>query len=102
MGVDEQKEEREVLDSIFPDEIAGEKPGRPHFRTKAHQKHTDISETEYRISIKLEVPSEVDGESEPRTSFPCLMRVLFLRIPQLIRTTSGDTSLGPIPSKLPR
>jgi len=24
MGVDEQKEEREVLDSIFPDEITGQ------------------------------------------------------------------------------
>jgi hypothetical protein len=71
MGVDEQKEEREVLDSIFPDEIAGEKPGRPPCSHKgSSETHTDISETEYRISIKLEVPSEADGESEPRTSFP--------------------------------
>lgn len=38
MGVEEQKEEREVLDSIFPDEI------------------TDISETSYRISISLDLP----------------------------------------------
>ncbi|KAH6625966.1 ubiquitin-conjugating enzyme/RWD-like protein [Chaetomium sp. MPI-SDFR-AT-0129] len=44
MGREEQIEEREVLDSIFPDEI------------------TDISETEYRISITLDLP---DDESEP-------------------------------------
>ncbi|KAK4158212.1 ubiquitin-conjugating enzyme/RWD-like protein [Chaetomidium leptoderma] len=44
MGREEQIEEREVLDSIFPDEIA------------------DISETEYRISITLDIP---DDEAEP-------------------------------------
>lgn len=38
---------------------------------------TDISETEYRISIKLEVQSDGDDEPEPRTSFSCLMRVHF-------------------------
>ncbi|KIN01908.1 hypothetical protein OIDMADRAFT_53423 [Oidiodendron maius Zn] len=43
MGREDQKEEREVLDSIFPDEIQ------------------DISETEYRISISLEVINE-DGD----------------------------------------
>ncbi|KAI9797617.1 MAG: hypothetical protein M1833_005400 [Piccolia ochrophora] len=46
MGRDEQKEEREVLDSIFPDEI------------------TDLSEWQYRISIQLDVPS-VDEEEDP-------------------------------------
>ncbi|KAL1875296.1 hypothetical protein VTK73DRAFT_10193 [Phialemonium thermophilum] len=45
MGRDEQIEEREVLSSIFPDEI------------------NDISETEYRISIKLDLPE--DDENEP-------------------------------------
>ncbi|KAK4177674.1 RWD domain-containing protein [Triangularia setosa] len=44
MGREDQIEEREVLDSIFPDEI------------------TDISETEYRISIALDIP---DDEDEP-------------------------------------
>ncbi|KAK4128314.1 RWD-domain-containing protein [Parathielavia appendiculata] len=44
MGREEQIEEREVLDSIFPDEI------------------TDISETEYRISVTLDIP---DDEAEP-------------------------------------
>ncbi|KAK4192612.1 ubiquitin-conjugating enzyme/RWD-like protein [Podospora australis] len=44
MGREDQLEEREVLDSIFPDEI------------------TDISETEYRISIALDIP---DDDEEP-------------------------------------
>ncbi|KAI4843252.1 RWD-domain-containing protein [Aureobasidium sp. EXF-8845] len=51
MGREEQTEEREVLDSIFPEEI------------------TDISETEYRVSILLEVTEPDDQEStqEPPT-----------------------------------
>ncbi|KAF2019109.1 RWD-domain-containing protein [Aaosphaeria arxii CBS 175.79] len=40
MGVEEQKEEREILESIYPDEI------------------TDISPTEYRISIALDIESD--------------------------------------------
>lgn len=47
MGRDEQKEEREVLDSIFPEEIQ------------------DISDTEYRVSITLDVNIGEDEESEP-------------------------------------
>ncbi|RMZ87758.1 hypothetical protein DV736_g5015, partial [Chaetothyriales sp. CBS 134916] len=46
MGVDEQKEEREVLESIFPDEI------------------TDISDASYRVSITLDVPGE-PGDEDP-------------------------------------
>ncbi|PVI08580.1 putative RWD domain protein [Periconia macrospinosa] len=49
MGVEEQKEEREVLDSIFPEEI------------------TDISETEFRISVQLEVTNEDGDDSESPT-----------------------------------
>jgi len=45
MGREEQKEEREVLDSIFPDEIQ------------------DISDTEYRISIKLDVTKDAEDET---------------------------------------
>lgn len=44
MGRDEQAEEREVLDSIFPDEI------------------TDVSATEYRVSIQLEVDNKTDED----------------------------------------
>ncbi|KAK3330304.1 ubiquitin-conjugating enzyme/RWD-like protein [Apodospora peruviana] len=47
MGREEQLEEREVLDSIFPDEI------------------TDISETEYRITITLDIPDDEEGEEPP-------------------------------------
>lgn len=49
MGREEQKEEREVLDSIFPDEI------------------TDVSDTEYRIEVKLDLPAGDDEDAEPRT-----------------------------------
>lgn len=48
MGREEQQEEREVLDSIFPDEI------------------TDVSATEYRVQIQLEVTQEDDDDSIPR------------------------------------
>ncbi|CAI6246817.1 unnamed protein product [Periconia digitata] len=49
MGIEEQREEREVLDSIFPEEI------------------TDISETEFRISIQLEITNEEGDDSESPT-----------------------------------
>jgi RWD domain len=49
MGVEEQREEREVLDSIFPEEI------------------TDISDTAYRIAIALEVTNEHGDQTEPPT-----------------------------------
>ncbi|GAW18832.1 hypothetical protein ANO14919_083140 [Xylariales sp. No.14919] len=51
MGREEQVEEREVLDSIFPEEI------------------TDISDTEYRIAVKLNPPDDDNGDegSEPPT-----------------------------------
>ncbi|KAK1253823.1 hypothetical protein MKX07_001900 [Trichoderma sp. CBMAI-0711] len=47
MGREEQVEEREVLESIFPDEI------------------TDISETEFRIKVTLDIPGEEDAAAEP-------------------------------------
>lgn len=47
MGIDEQKEEREVLDSIFPDEIQ------------------DISDAAYRVSITLDLPSDAEPLDEP-------------------------------------
>ncbi|KAF1951486.1 RWD-domain-containing protein [Byssothecium circinans] len=49
MGIEDQKEEREVLESIFPEEI------------------TDVSETEFRISIQLEVTNAEDDDSEAPT-----------------------------------
>lgn len=47
MGREDQVEEREVLESIFPDEI------------------TDISETEFRISVALDIPGEEENEDPP-------------------------------------
>ncbi|KAK4634627.1 hypothetical protein CLAFUW4_01097 [Fulvia fulva] len=46
MGREEQKEEREVLDSIFPDEIQ------------------DINDAEYRVTISLDPPPDDDEDSE--------------------------------------
>ncbi|KAJ9224407.1 RWD domain-containing protein [Paecilomyces variotii] len=51
MGRDDQVEEREVLSSIFPDEI------------------TDISDTSYRILITLDPPENYDTEAEPPILF---------------------------------
>ncbi|KAJ5899138.1 RWD domain-containing protein [Penicillium taxi] len=47
MGREDQIEEREVLDSIFPEEI------------------TDISETAYKVSIILETPEHDPDEEQP-------------------------------------
>ncbi|KAL2865472.1 RWD domain-containing protein [Aspergillus lucknowensis] len=47
MGREDQIEEREVLESIFPDEI------------------TDLSDTSFRISITLDAPENDQQEAEP-------------------------------------
>lgn len=47
MGINEQREEREVLDSIFPDEIQ------------------DAGDNAYRISIQLETAPEDESEVDP-------------------------------------
>ncbi|KAH8697535.1 RWD domain-containing protein [Talaromyces proteolyticus] len=47
MGREEQVEEREVLDSIFPEEIS------------------DVSETSYRITITLDIEPEAESDEEP-------------------------------------
>ena len=47
MGREDQKEEREVLESIFPEEI------------------TEVSETEFRVLIQLDVPSTSEEDPEP-------------------------------------
>lgn len=66
MGKDEQKEEREVLDSIFPDEITG-RQYRDLFNLSGPVLITvDISDTSYRISIALDVTQQDGDDSEPR------------------------------------
>ncbi|KAJ9157783.1 RWD repeat domain-containing protein [Pleurostoma richardsiae] len=71
MGREEQIEEREVLDSIFPDEI------------------TDISETEYRIKITLDIP---DDKEEP----PIML--LTVRYPEDYPDKAPHLDLSPGPS----
>ncbi|KAI4121350.1 MAG: hypothetical protein LQ338_006413 [Usnochroma carphineum] len=68
MGREEQIEEREVLDSIFPDEITGPPLLRPI--PPFHQlilPSADIDETSYRIAIKPDIPSvnsdDLDAEA---------------------------------------
>ncbi|KAI0409054.1 RWD-domain-containing protein [Xylaria palmicola] len=73
MGREEQIEEREVLDSIFPEEI------------------TDISDTEYRIAIKLNPPDDDDGTeaAEPPTL------ILHVRYPEAYPDEAPILDLSP-------
>ena len=63
MGLDEQKEEREVLQSIFPDEIAGSPPQSTQVYA-CLTSDLDISETSFRISIVLDVQDLSDDPPE--------------------------------------
>ncbi|KAI0845578.1 RWD-domain-containing protein [Daldinia vernicosa] len=74
MGREEQVEEREVLDSIFPDEI------------------TDISETEYRISIKLDLPD--DNNNDDETDEPPTL-ILHVRYPDAYPDEAPILDLSP-------
>ena len=59
MGRDEQKEEREVLESIFPNEITGNALTSIFECIRSwtnDYSDSDVSETEWRISVKLELP----------------------------------------------
>jgi hypothetical protein len=84
MGREEQVEEREVLDSIFPDEIQGGSKSNPlqsygelgclspqYIQLFSYQisltQSTDISETEYRISVLLDIINDDGDESQPPT-----------------------------------
>ncbi|KAI0124673.1 RWD domain-containing protein [Xylariales sp. AK1849] len=73
MGHEDQVEEREVLDSIFPEEI------------------TDISDTEYRISILLDIPPDDSDEeaSEPPTI------ILHVRYPDTYPDEAPHLDLSP-------
>ena len=65
MGRDEQIEEREVLDSIFPDEITGN-IGVTRFDAYADKLLADISDSSYRVSIALDVTLRDGDDTEPR------------------------------------
>ncbi|KAI1130446.1 RWD-domain-containing protein [Nemania abortiva] len=77
MGREEQVEEREVLDSIFPEEI------------------TDISDTEYRVAVKLNPPDDEDEEAEPPTL------VLHVRYPEAYPDEAPILDLSPLPNAPP-
>ncbi|KAF7716932.1 Uncharacterized protein PECH_000676 [Penicillium ucsense] len=74
MGREDQVEEREVLDSIFPDEI------------------TDISETSYRISITLDPPENGPGAEE--------QPVIFLEVsyPEDYPDVAPNLKITPVPN----
>ena len=79
MGREEQREEREVLDSIFPDEIQ------------------DISDIEYRVSITLDVPQESDEDTF------CPTIILNVRYPEAYpdETPYLDITQPPNAAKIP-
>lgn len=68
MGREEQQEEREVLDSIFPDEIH------------------DISESEFRITIQLDTPDQPtlvgDDDDEDESGPEPVLIILNVRYPE--------------------
>ncbi|KAF2862832.1 RWD-domain-containing protein [Piedraia hortae CBS 480.64] len=63
MGAQEQKEEREVIDAIFPDEIQ------------------DISPSEYRVTVNLELEKEASAQDDEETpADPAI--ILHVRYPE--------------------
>jgi hypothetical protein len=58
MGIEDQQEEREVLESIFPEEITGCTSSREFIATHTDTS-ADVSETEFRVAITLD-----DGRHE--------------------------------------
>ena len=82
MGREEQREEREVLESIFPDEI------------------TDISETEWRIAMTLELPEDASPASdEDEESRPILL--IRVSLPEQYPESAPDLDLS-LPPSAPR
>jgi hypothetical protein len=79
MGVEDQQEEREVLESIFPEEITGMCRLRSlSFWCIANSICADVSETEFRVLIKLDVAQDEEDEADEdfegrtlRISSPC-------------------------------
>lgn len=75
MGREDQTEEREVLDSIFPDEI------------------TDVSEEEYRIAIQLDLPEEATKDDQDEQPEPPTM-LLSVRYPEDYPDVAPDLDLS--------
>ncbi len=78
MGREEQIEERDVLGSIFPDEITGRwfllspLTKATSFATYMCFRGLDISDTSYKVSIALLVDQhDEDGEDLPDRTYIC-------------------------------
>jgi hypothetical protein len=63
MGIEDQIEEREVLESIFPEEITGSAPSRDKISAPTDTS-ADVSETEFRVAITLDDGRHEDEERE--------------------------------------
>lgn len=117
MGQEEQIEEREVLDSIFPDEITGTSASilpsvaSPHFPSIYPKKQkntnqpfdslTDISETSYRVAIKLDIPRQDDDETKTRSVFFPTHLFLCYGADQPYPIKSPFSSQSPTPHLIP-
>ena len=77
MGREEQIEEREVLDSIFPDEITGialSRVGKPQVDSTS----TDISETSYKVTISLDIEHQGEEADKSTLSRLCLYALYYV------------------------
>ena len=73
MGLEEQQEEREVLESIFPEEITCTlRPRNTTQLVRVLNAVTDVSDTEFRVLVQLDDGRHEDEERADgqRTSTP--------------------------------
>ncbi|KAH8905549.1 RWD-domain-containing protein [Coniochaeta sp. PMI_546] len=82
MGREEQAEEREVLESIFPDEI------------------TWISDTEFRITITLDLPPDTNAPDDEDEGEPPVI-ILTVRYPEDYPDKGPVLELQPLPNAPP-
>ncbi|RKU42799.1 hypothetical protein DL546_004230 [Coniochaeta pulveracea] len=83
MGREEQREEREVLESIFPDEI------------------NYISDTEFRISVTLDLPPDADAPDDDEDEGEAPIIILTVRYPDDYPEAAPDLDLSPPPNAPP-
>lgn len=100
MGRDEQIEEREVLDSIFSEEITG----APDLSCSGIAQLTDppdISQTSYRISIALDIAHQAE-DADPCTTSPDGPDLFAIYLHSFQRLSSSQShTLNPIQTPHP-
>jgi ubiquitin-protein ligase len=89
MGREEQIEEREVLESIFPEEITG-MPITPRKSCFVTYSMPDISDTEYKVTVTLDIPDE-EEDSQPRFA-------LNVRYPEAYPDVAPDLEIHTVPN----